>query len=113
MCFEQLSMPYEELSFFDLYGREARGDRKKRLMRLPDDAYLKIGGQMIDAANGIYLMDDGGTVYDYLYDLDAAVESEHTRAYSASGLPLRFDAKDAVGVKVIALERALELLESA
>jgi hypothetical protein len=111
--FEQLSMPYEEISFFDLIGRESRTERTKRLMRLPDEACLKMSGQMIEAVSGTYLMDDGGTVYDYLYDLDAAVESEHTRAYSASGLPLRFDADDAVSVKVIPLERALEILESA
>lgn len=111
-AFEQMSLSYENTSLFDLCGRGTKPANRKRLMPLPESAYLKIGGQIVEVVNGCYLMDDSGAVYDYLYDLEAAVESEHTKAYSAAGLPFRFNSAQARSVKVIPLEQALELLSA-
>ena len=111
-AFEQLSLDYEGDARFHLSGGGVNPGRIKRLMPLPDSAYLKIDGEIISAAHGNYLIDDTGAVYDYLYELDAAIESENTKAYSAAGLPPVFAVSRARIVKVIPLERALELLSA-
>jgi len=105
---------YGQLYFepMDLWGITRRGQsfrQTKTLMPLPESAYLMINGHMVESCSSYY-MDSAGDVYDYLPDLDAAVESEDAVAFSESGLPLRFSEKDAERIKVIPLEIALEML---
>lgn len=99
---------------FNLWGHmsEPHKEKKELLMPLPESAYLIIDGHPVEN-RGEYLMDARGGVYDFVHDLNAAVKSENTSAYSSGGTPLRFSGDDAMRVKVLPLERALEMLRSA
>lgn len=98
----------------DLWGymSEPLEEKKEMLMPLPESAYLVIDGHPIEN-HGDYLMDARSNVYDFVHDLGAAVKAENTSAYTQTGVPLRFDEDDAIKIKVLPLERALEMLRSA
>lgn len=79
------------------------------LMRIPEEAYIKINGRVVD--NRLpHFMDAGGNVYDFLEDMDAAVRTEHASAYTGDDQPLEYDGRLAVPIQILTLEEALSLL---
>jgi hypothetical protein len=101
-----------EQQVMDLWGYmgETHSEKKELLMPLPEATYLIIDGHPIEN-RGDYYIDSRSNVYDFVHDLGAAVKSENTSAHTTAGPPLRFCEDDAYHVKVISLERALEMLK--
>lgn len=81
------------------------------LMPLPDDAYVKVNGTMVDN-HLMHLIDKHGNVYDYLEEVDAAVISEHAVAYTKEGEIISFKFDQAIPTKILSLEEAIALLDS-
>lgn len=100
---------FEDISLWDFIDREQGKEETKILMPLPDSATLQINGQMLDECSR-HMMDSQGKVYNYIPELDSAILSENTMAFSKSGQTLKFKSGEAQRVSIISLEAALELL---
>lgn len=78
---------------WDWNAAEGWGD-VATLMWLPEDAYLKDkDGALFEVAD--HLMDESGRVYEYDWELDAAVLLEGVTAHTAEGTPVAFDFEEA------------------
>lgn len=93
----------------DITGEDSE---RKLLMRLPEDARLLINGHEMTSMRN-YMIDRSGTVYVFIEELDAAVESETLIACDADGQEVRFSYLDAKQIPVISYEEAISRLESA
>jgi putative aminopeptidase FrvX len=100
---------YGMFSFWDIVDGEYEADPRKRLMYLPESAYLSINGHLVERATS-HMIDEKGRVYDYVDDIDAAIRAENATAYTRAGLPLKYERKQAKLVQVIPFEEAIELL---
>ena len=108
-----------QLSFYGSYGQqvldlwgymnEPHKEKSELLMPLPDSAYLLIDGHQVENC-GDYFINARNNVYDYIHHLDAAVKSENTTVHSQSGTPLRFSKDEAIRVRILPVEIALEML---
>ena len=92
-----------ELSVADGTGK------RKALMKLPDACHIVTNGCEI-AGESRYYIDRENNVYNYLAEINAAVESEHTFACDDNGEQIPFFASNAKGIAVITMEDALERL---
>ena len=95
-----------ELSIADGTGK------RKALMKLPDACHIVTNGCEI-AGESRYYIDRENNVYNYLAEINAAVESEHTFACDDNGEQIPFVAALAKRVPIIAMEEAVEKLASA
>ena len=95
----------ERLPLWDMEPEENFSD----LMPLPEEAYIKVNGRVVNNRLPHYL-DERGNVYDYLDDLDGAVLVEHAYAYTQDDQPLEYSEELAVPIQVLSLEEAFELL---
>ena len=94
-----------ELSVADGTGK------RKALMKLPDACHIVTNGCEI-AGESRYYIDRENNVYNYLAEINAAVESEHTFACDDNGEQIPFVAALAKRVPIIAMEEAVEKLAS-
>ena len=94
-----------ELSIADGTGK------RKALMKLPDACHIVTNGCEI-AGESRYYIDRENNVYNYLAEINAAVESEHTFACDDNGEQIPFVAALAKRVPIIAMEEAVEKLAS-
>jgi hypothetical protein len=103
---------YEDIIDFDSYYAGNSKPRIALLMPLPESAYIKLpSGEFIENF-GDYFIDDCGKVYEYLYDVDVAVETSGFSAVTAQNTPLPFRFKDAMEIEVLPPEYVYgELLE--
>ena len=85
--------------------------KKKNLMKIPDDAHLVTNGCEIGGQSRYYI-DRESSIYIYLDEIDAAVESEHSFACDDNGEPISFEAKSAKRITVLSMEEAVEKLSS-
>ena len=95
----------EQLPMWDTEPEDTYSD----LMPLPEDAYLKVNGRVVDNRLPHYI-DERGNVYDYLDDLDGAVLVEHACAYTQDDQPLEYSDELAAPIQVLSLEDAFSLL---
>lgn len=102
-------MTFEDMRLWDFGGCSESRSRSKFLMPLPEDTSLVLGGYETRETDA-HLIDNGGNVYRYLPELDAAVYSEGIEAYTPDGTSLMFNRKLAQRMHVLTLEAALELL---
>jgi len=103
---------YEDFIDFGRYHRMLGDANIKPLMLIPESSYIKMPeGDMVDNLDQ-YFVDDAGRVFEYLYDLDVAVEAAGYEAFTENGLPVRFRPKDAREVEVVPLEYAIDLAEA-
>lgn len=97
----------ERLPLWDISPREEFQD----LMVLPQDAYVRVNGHVVD--NGLmHYIDQSGRVFDYLDEIDAAVPVEHAKAYTPGDQPLEFCEAVAEPVQILTLEEALSILSA-
>lgn len=90
-------------------GSSDMRDSRKSLMPIPETSYVEVNGRRVD--NGLaHFVDDKGSVYDYLDELDVAVYADYTRAYAQDGQPLKFSRRAAQKVTTLPLEEALARL---
>ena len=80
-------------------------------MKIPDDAHLVTNGCEIEGQSRYYI-DRESSIYIYLDEIDAAVESEHSFACDDNGEPITFEAKNAKRITVLSMEEAVEKLSS-
>lgn len=85
--------------------------KKKNLMKIPDDAHLVTNGCEIGGQSRYYI-DRESSIYIYLDEIDAAVESEHSFACDDNGEPITFEAKNAKRITVLSMEEAIEKFNS-
>lgn len=104
-------MSFEDIRHWDFGGERESRSRCKYLMPLPEDASLTMGGYESSETDA-HLIDNGGNVYRYLPELDAAVHSEGLEAYGPDGTGLVFNRKLAKRMSILTLEAALELLSA-
>lgn len=71
----------------------------KELCWLPDGAYVDIDGVLYEG--DCYLIDAGGTVYEYDYAVDCAFPCVGVSAYTAEGTPPRFDFEECDLVEIM------------
>lgn len=91
-----------------LWGAGELGHRTA-LMPLPQTAHVVVSGVKVD--NGLaHFIDENGTVYDYLEEVDAVVPAEHTAAFAEDGMPLKFLKRAAQKLQTLSLEEAMEQL---
>lgn len=84
-------------------------DHRTALMPLPKTARVVVSGVEVD--NGLdHFIDENGTVYDYLEEVDAVVPAEHTAAFAQDGMPLKFLTRAARRLRTLSLEEAMERL---
>ena len=95
----------ERLPIWDMEPEDTFSD----LMPLPENAYLKVNGRVVDNRLPHYI-NERGNVYDYLDDLDGAVPVEHACAYTQDDQPLEYSEELAVPIQVLSLEDAFTLL---
>jgi hypothetical protein len=95
---------YEDVFDFRGYYNSKDKIRIKTLMPLPDFAYVTLPNGDLEENFGDYFMDEAGAVYEYLYDLDVALETKGFQAKSASGLPMQFSLKDCTEVEIVPFE---------
>ena len=95
----------ERLPIWDMEPEDTFSD----LMPLPENAYLKVNGRVVDNRLPHYI-NERGNVYDYLDDLDGAVPVEHACAYTQDDQPLEYSEELAVPIQVLTFEEAFELL---
>ena len=107
-----------QLSMFGGYGWVPMGlsipdstGKRKALMKLPDACHIVTNGCEI-VGESRYYIDRENNVYNYLAEIDAAVESEHTFACDDNGEQIPFVAALAKRISVIAMEEAVEKLAS-
>jgi hypothetical protein len=95
---------YEE--WLDFHGYYNSNDKIciKTLMPLPDSAYIERPNGDLEENFGDYFIDETGIVYEYLYDLDVAIETDGYQAFSASSLPLHFALKDSMELEIFPSE---------
>lgn len=100
----------EQLPLWDICpGAMCEPGDRKLLMPLPETAYVEVNGRQVD--NGLtHLIDEKGMVYDYLDELDVAVQTNYTKAYGEDEQLLQFSRRKAQKVRVISLEEALARL---
>ena len=97
----------ERLPIWDMDADEKYLD----LMMLPADAYVRVNGRVVD--NGLqHYIDEQGNVYDYLDDINAAVQMEHANAYMLDDQPLEYCEDLAEPIQLLTLEEAMYLLGS-
>lgn len=95
----------ERLPIWDMELEDALSD----LMPLPESAYIKVNGRTVD--NRLpHFIDERGTVYDFLDDLDGAVPVEYACAYTQDDQPLEYSEKLAKPIQIFSLEEAFCLL---
>lgn len=100
---------YEEYTLWDYMDNKS--DNRTPMMKLPEGSYVSINGQQMNY-NEHYFIDRKGNVYDYLTQLEAAVPCEGMNAFTNNGIPVSFKPSDSRSIKVISLEKALELLQA-
>lgn len=79
------------------------------LMPLPESSCIRLPGGELRESDIHHLMDEAGKVYEYLFDLDAAVKLEGHMAMSEHGLPIKFRWIDSEYVEVVPPECVFEL----
>ena len=102
-------MSFEDMQLWDFDCFAENKNRSKLLMPLPEDAMLILSGFETAEVNS-HLIDRKGSVYRYLPELDAAVLSENSEAYSCEGTPLTFNRTQAQLMQILTIEEALGLL---
>ena len=81
------------------------------LMEVPQDAYVKVNGRVVD--NDLrHFVDERGNIYDYLDEIDAAVRTEHAAAYTLDDKLLQFRKELAEPVQVMTFEEAFWVLSA-
>lgn len=95
---------YEDIPDLERYYHEVNEIEIMALMPLPDTAHVKTPNGDREECEGQYLLDSTGKVYEFLYDLDAAVERHTLEARSEHGMPVRFKEQEAMEVEVISME---------
>lgn len=81
------------------------------LMEVPQDAYVKVNGRVVD--NDLrHFVDERGNIYDYLDEIDAAVRTEHAAAYTLDNKLLQFRKELAEPVQVMTFEEAFWVLSA-
>ena len=105
-----------QLSMFGDWGwvpmdlpRTQVNDKKKLLMKIPDNARLITNGCEI-APRSRYFMDSEKKIYIFLEEIDAAVESEHSFAIDVENEVLDYDPKLAKRISILTMEEAVEKL---
>lgn len=100
---------YEDMLDFEKYYRGGKDVEIKSLMPLPESAHIRMpDGSMEECDGGQYLIDDVGTVYEYLYDLGVAAPINDCEARSENNIPVRFRDKDAMEIEVVPAEFVLD-----
>ena len=107
-----------QLSMFGDWGwvpmelsRTQINDKRKLLMKIPDNARLITNGCEI-APRSRYFMDSEKKIYIFLEEIDAAVESEHSFAINIDGKELSYDPKNTKKISILTMEEAVEKLSS-
>ena len=105
-----------QLSMFGDWGwvpmelpRTQINDKRKLLMKIPDNARLITNGCEI-APRSRYFMDGEKKIYIFLEEIDAAVESEHSFAINIDGKELSYDPKNTKKISILTMEEAVEKL---
>lgn len=100
---------YEDMLDFEKYYQDTSDIEIKSLMPLPDSAHIKIpNGDLVECECEQYMIDITGKVYEYLFDLEVAVEMNNCEACSENNMPIRFRDKDAVEIEVVPMEFVLD-----
>lgn len=96
---------FEDMPVLESYYQCADDIEIEYLMPLPDSAHIRLpDGVMVECECEQYMIDEKGKVYEYLYDLGAAVEIKDCEALSENSMPVRFRDKDAVEIEVVPME---------
>lgn len=105
-----------QLSMFGDWGwvpmelsRTQVNDKRKLLMKVPDNARLITNGCEISPRSRYY-MDGDRKIYIFLEEIDAAVESEHSFAIDVENEVLAYDPKSAKRISILTMEEAVEKL---
>ena len=105
-----------QLSMFGDWGwvpmelpRTQINDKRKLLMKIPDNARLITNGCEI-APRSRYFMDSEKKIYIFLEEIYAAVESEHSFAINIDGKELSYDPKNTKKISILTMEEAVEKL---
>ena len=105
--FEYIEVDFRS-TLWDGYDYEVNVFQIKTLMLLPDTAYIKRRDGSMEECDGQYYVDDRGTVYEFLYDLEVALERKECEARTEHDLPVKFKEKDTQEVEIVPLEFILE-----
>ena len=99
---------YEDaLDFNRYYGNRGKDVAIKPLMMLPGSAHVKMpNGDMVECDEQFYI-DEAGMVYEYLYDVDVAVEVPDCEARTENGLPVKYKDEAAINIEVVPVEFVL------
>lgn len=96
---------YEEMPDFKTYYRGSKDIVIESLMPLPESVHIRMSnGDIEECDSGQYMIDAMGKAYEYLFDLEVAVEIEGGEALSENNMPVRFRDQDAIGVEVVSVE---------
>jgi len=99
---------YEDWYDFEkYYGQKDIG--LMELMPIPDSCYIKAPRQGFLEPDGTFLLDEASTVYEYLGDIEVAVEADGYEAFTENGLPLRFKPEKAIEIEVVTEDYAYDL----
>jgi len=80
-------------------------------MLLSNSHYVKTAnGEILEPDNN-YLIDELGTVYEYLHEFDVVVELADYTAFTENNLPAKFMWEDSIEYEVASKEYAQELEE--
>lgn len=100
---------YANYSIWDYM--DSSSNNRTSMMRLPEDVHVFMNRQKMNC-QGHYYLDHKGNVYDYLPQLKAAILCEGMSALMRDGAPVKYLCTDSTYVKVITLEKAMELLQA-
>ena len=75
------------------YDSPANMDETRSMCWLPMGGYVETDGEMYEG--DCFLVDDANNVWEYEFDLDCALRRPGYAAYTASGTPFRYKARDA------------------
>lgn len=100
---------YEDILDFEKYYQGGKDVEIESLMPLPDSAHIRMHGGDIEECECVqYMIDDTGTVYEYLFDLGVAVEINDCEARSENNMPVRFKDKEAIEIEVVSVEFVID-----
>lgn len=103
------SQYYEDMLDFEKYYQGRKDVIIESLMPLPDSAHIKIrNGDLVECECEQYMMDATGKVYEYLFDLEVAVEMNDWEVCSENNMSVRFRDKDAIKVEIVPVEFVID-----